>query len=156
MRVEALVRPRCRGQKTLCSWSLLAWIEPRAAYYIWEEGDAIVQPGTSHITFKFQHGRLKMDGQFRYDPKVKLRNIVVLQSGKAVKNVTVNAPLAALLMVDLGSQSHRRLHGWHSGASYKICTCTGGRRAVVACHLQRRVNLARTLVRPSNCEAEHS
>ena len=44
-----------------------------------------------------------MDGQFGYDPKVKLRNIVVLQSGKAVKNVTVNAPLAAPLMVDLGS-----------------------------------------------------
>jgi alpha-glucosidase len=70
-----------------------------------DEGDAIVQPSTSHITFKYRHGQLKMDGQFGYDPKVKLRNIVVLQSGTTVKNVTVNAPLTAPLMVDLRSQS---------------------------------------------------
>ena len=68
-----------------------------------DEGDTIVQPRSSHLTFKYQHGLLKMDGQFGYDPKANLRNIVVLQSGKAVKNVTVNAPLAAPLMVDLGS-----------------------------------------------------
>jgi hypothetical protein len=49
-----------------------------------------VQPATSHITFKYQGGQLKMDGQFGHDPKVKLRDIVVLQSG--VTNVTVNAP----------------------------------------------------------------
>jgi hypothetical protein len=46
-----------------------------------------------------------MDGQFGYDSKVKLRNIVVLQSGAALTNVTVNAPLTALLMVYGGSQS---------------------------------------------------
>ena len=111
MRVEGASTTTTPRTKDFMFLVLLAWIEPRAAHYIWEEGGAIVLPSTSHITFKYQHGRLKMDGQFGYDPKVKLRNIVVLQSGKAVKNVTVNAPLAALLMVDLGSQSHRRLHG---------------------------------------------
>jgi alpha-glucosidase len=29
-----------------------------------DEGDAIVQPSTSHITFKYQYGQLKMDRQF--------------------------------------------------------------------------------------------
>jgi hypothetical protein len=50
-------------------------------------------------------GQLKMDGQFGYDPKAKLRNIVVLQCGVAVKNVTVNASLTAPLMVHMGSRS---------------------------------------------------
>lgn len=73
-----------------------------------DESDAIVQPVTSHITFKYQHGQLKMDGQFGYDPKVKLRSTVVLQSGVAVKNVTVNASSTAPLMVHVGSQSQSK------------------------------------------------
>jgi alpha-glucosidase len=71
-----------------------------------DEGDSILQPSISHLTFNYQHGRLKMDGQFGHDPKVKLRNIMVLQSGMAVKNVTVDAPLTAPLTVDLRSQAH--------------------------------------------------
>jgi alpha-glucosidase len=71
-----------------------------------DEGDAIVQPSISHITFNYQQGRLTMDGQFGYDPQVKLSNIVLLQSEMAVMNVTVNAPLTAPLTVDLRSRSH--------------------------------------------------
>ena len=72
-----------------------------------DEGDAIAQPSTSHITFNYAHGQLKMDGAFGYDPQVKLRNIVVLQAGMAVRNVTVNAPLTGPLKVQVGGSQSR-------------------------------------------------
>jgi alpha-glucosidase len=77
---------------------------PRAASSTSTKVTRSCSPRHSHITFKFQHGQLKMDEQFGYDTMVKLRNIVLLQSGVAVKNITVSASLTAPLTVHVGSQ----------------------------------------------------
>jgi alpha-glucosidase len=70
-----------------------------------DEGDAIDQPNTSHINFRYNHGRLSMNGQFGYDPQVKLREVVILQSGTVARKVTLNASLMTPLTLDLSAES---------------------------------------------------